>query len=124
MEKLKIGDSVYLMQNQRFGTGVIYSIQTVERLTNTRAVLSSGIQLINEPKNTRYEGDVVFFEQYGDRWNRWKYTTPEIIDAARIEDQKRKASSWFYSRKFTDEEKLLIYEFFVENGKLDANNNQ
>lgn len=114
MEKLKVGDKVCLVQNQRFGSGTNYYFAEVERLTKTMAVLSNGKKLINEPKIRAYNGGIVEFSEYGDSWTCWQITTNEILEAGKKERERIKISNWFSNRKFTDEEKTIIYNKFKE----------
>jgi len=64
MEKLKVGDKVYHERYHTYGDNVTYIVETVERLTNTQAILSNGVRLINAP----YEhNSVVMYSQYGEK---------------------------------------------------------
>jgi hypothetical protein len=114
MEQLKVGDKVCLVQNQRFGTGINFYFSEVERLTKTMAVLTNGKKLINEPKTRHYNKNIYDFYEYGDKWICWQRTTPEILEAYKKEQQRVKISNWLHNRKFTDEEKAIIYNTFKE----------
>jgi len=119
MEKLKVGDKVCLVKTPRFGSGTNYYFSEVERLTKTMAVLANGKKLINEP--IRHCNDnIPEFPEYGDSWTHWRITTPEILGAAKAEHQRAKIANWFYDRKFTDEEKAIIYNKFKELNILDG----
>jgi hypothetical protein len=120
MEQLKVGDKVCLVQNQRFGSGTNYYFSEVERLTKTIAVLANGKKLINEPKIRHYNGNIPEFPEYGDSWTCWKITTPEILEAGKAEHQRVKIANWLHNRKFTDEEKAIIYNKFKELNILDG----
>ena len=118
--KLKIGDKVCLVQKQRLSSGNNYYFSEVERLTKTMAVLSNGKKLINEPKK-RYNNDNIYeFYEYGDSWKYWELTTPEILEAYKLERERLVIANWFYNRKFTDDEKAIIYNKFKELNILDS----
>jgi hypothetical protein len=120
MEQLKVGDKVCLVQNHRFGTGTNYYFSEVERLTKTMAVLANGKKLINEPKIRHYNGNIPEFSEYGDSWTCWRITTPEILEDGKAEHQRVKIANWLHNRKFTDEEKAIIYNKFKELNILDG----
>lgn len=109
IEKLKVGDKLYIKQNIRYSSLVEYTFATVERLTTTQAILSNGTKLINEPVNNGYDNSVGF-SVYGDRWNKWHMETPEMVEEAKIYNDRRKKINWFNRQQFTDEYKILIYE--------------
>jgi hypothetical protein len=120
MEQLKVGDKVCLVKIQRIGVGTSYSFSEVERLTKKMAVLKNGTKLINEPKTKYSNNNIPKFSEYGDSWTFWQRTTPEILEACKKEQQRNKISNWFNNRKFTDEEKAIIYNTFKEPNILDG----
>lgn len=71
MEKLKIGDKIYIAETSRWSSRVNYTLDEVVRLTKTQAVLSKGRKIINEPTKDWYQKDC--FCEYGDRYKRWYY---------------------------------------------------
>lgn len=76
MEKLKKGDKVYHERYHTYGDNVTYIVETVERLTNTQAILSNGVRLINAP----YEhNSVVMYSQYGEKNNKWHISTDNLF---------------------------------------------
>jgi len=62
MEKLKKGDKVYHERYHHHGDNVTYIVETVELVTNTLAILSNGVRLINDPYMR--DGEVMY-SQYG-----------------------------------------------------------
>lgn len=114
MEKLKVGDEVYTTYSRRYSPEITgYELKKVVRLTKTRAVLESGIQIVNEPIK-RHNNSDVFFIQHGNRIH-WRLSTDEVRKESERLYRKRKISYWFLSKKFTDEEKELIYNQFKDN---------
>lgn len=107
MEKLKIGDKVCLVRNDRW-TGTSYYFDEVVRLTKTQAVLNSGKRLINTPT---IQYGIVKYPDYSDRWDKWQITTPEIIEVAQKLNHDRKIYNWFRDYKFSQSEKETIYNF-------------
>lgn len=115
MEKLKVGDKVYLKSYSKWGKDVHYKFGIVERLTKTQAVLDCGTRLINEPKADYYTKNVSYGE-YGDTWTKWKIQTPQILEAARIEGERQKVVTWFENKKFNEDEMKIVYEHFKSLG--------
>jgi len=104
MEKLKVGDKVVLIRSH---WGVSYTFSEVERLTNTTAVLKSGIRLKNEV--TR-----LGFKQIGETFCYWVSVTPEIIANYELQQHEQKISNWFSQQKFNTQQKEQIYNLFNE----------
>ena len=117
MENLKVGDKVYNVSKHRWSDITYYNLCEVVRLTKTQAVLDNGTKLINEV-TTDYNRDKVFSE-YGDKYNRWYFQTPEILEKAKKEKEKQFVRNWFGKRNFTDEEKNIVYLKFKELNILD-----
>ena len=107
MEKLKIGDKVYIAETSRWSSRVNYILDEVVRLTKTQAALSSGRKIINEPTTDWYKKDC--FLEYGERCNKWYLQTDEILVTVKAERERQDIEQWFVSKKFTDEEKKIIY---------------
>lgn len=118
MDSLKIGDKVYHKREAIFGNNVYYKFSTVERLTKTQAILSCGTKVVNNPILDSYT-KVIGFSQYGDRYNMWYMQTPEILEEAKIERERQKIVKWFNEHKFSENEKMIIYNIFKESGKLE-----
>jgi len=116
MEKLKVGDKIYVAETSKWSSRVNYIIDEVVRLTKTQAVLSKGTKIINEPTIDWYKK--YCFLQYGNRYNRWYHQTDEILDNIKIEKEKQLIENWFYNKKFTEEEKRIVYLKFKEIDKL------
>ena len=119
--ELHIGDKVCYKEFPRWGSiDGYYSLTsaTVERITNTLYVLSSGVKLRKGIRNVNYSGDnfIAGWNQQGDNWKTWQIETPEITQEAAMFDKKQKeyykVVNWFSSRKFTYEEKIKIFELF------------
>ncbi len=105
---LKVGGRVYSKRLQRYGTDIYYAFATVARVTKTQAVLSNGKKVMNEPK--QYWGDERYsFAEYGDKYKRWYIETPEAIENARVENRRQSVNQWFDTKKFTQEEKEIVY---------------
>ena len=107
MEKLKIGDKIYIAETSRWSSRVNYILDEVVRLTKTQAVLSKGRKIINEPTKDWYQKDC--FCEYGDRCKRWYLQTDEILVTIKAEIERQKIEQWFSDKKFTYEEKRIIY---------------
>jgi len=112
-QKLKIGDEVCIKIHQRFGNKFRYEFDTIERFTKTQIVLKSGIKLINE-ESKDYIGNLCF-SQYRDRYTKWYIATKEHHLEHEKEQNRQKISNWFDSKKFTDEEKLNVYNLLKGN---------
>jgi len=110
MEKLKVGDVVVRIQPYRLSNFTEYRIGTVERLTPTLAVLSNGDKLVNQ---LRSSGEQEFMVKGNPYSKRYQLLTPEIHEQAKIENKRIKAHNWFEIRKFTQEEKEMIYDHFL-----------
>ena len=112
MELLKVGDRLYNEKTSRWNNDVYYSFATVERLTQKQAILSNGVRLVNEPR-TDWHGEIGY-STYGDHWNKWYIETPDTLLKAKKEKERQKVSKWFSEKKFTDEEKIIVYNTFRE----------
>lgn len=114
--RLKVGDKVYRKQYQRFGDRVVsYNMTEVERLTKTQAILRDGTKLINEP-TTDYNKNVCFSE-YGERSNRYKRLTDEIIKEQAEWKNAVKAVNWFDAQKWTEEQKIQVFNSLTATGE-------
>lgn len=119
MELLKIGDKLYHKDHSPWTNNVTYKFETVERLTKTQAILSNGTKLINEPIKGHYD-EAFGYPTYGDRWDKWYFETEEILLEAEKEIEKQNVNYWFDKRKFTNEEKRIVYLKFKELDLLEA----
>jgi len=109
MEKLKIGDKLYIKVNRRLSNFVDYKFAEVVRLTKTQAILSNGTKLINEPTSNWHDEEKKFFSEYGDKYSKWTFQDEKIIDEANKERKKIKIHVWFRDKFFTELEKEQIY---------------
>ena len=109
-----MGDKLYFTSKQRWGMRINYRFETVERLTKTQAVLSDGTKLINEPTTDWGTDKKVCYSEYGNRYDKWYFQTEEILLEAKKEKERQSIESWFESRKFSDEEKKIVYLKFKE----------
>ena len=117
MELLKVGDKVY-KKIHRWDN--VYKFSIVERLTATQAILSCGTKLVNKPQ-LAYDRKTVEYPAYGDRWGaKWSIQTPEVLEEVRLERERKTIVMWFDSRKFTEDEKRIVYAKFKELGLLDS----
>jgi hypothetical protein len=117
MELLKVGDKVYSEKHLTYSRNVGYKFSTVERLTATQAILSCGTRLVNKPK-LGYDRKTVEYPTYGDLYTKWSISTPEILEEARLQRERQTIVRWFDSRKFTEDEKRIVYAKFKELGLL------
>jgi hypothetical protein len=108
MELLKIGDKLYFREYYRWTSSVAYKFATVERLTKTQAILSNGIKLINKPQKCRYDNSVGY-PVFGNMLSKWHIETEEILLEDKKEREIKFINSWFGNKKFTNEEKRIIY---------------
>lgn len=111
MAKLKVGDKVVNIRYGRFGDKATYKFSEVVRVTKTQAILANELRLVNEPK-TKFSSNEVEFSVYGGDYERWELLTPKIQQEFEQEQERRIIENWFCSKKFTDEEKKMIYEQF------------
>jgi hypothetical protein len=117
---LKVGDKVYQKDyprypNQNMVDWYNYKSATVQRLTKTQAILSNGVKLINEPENGigwKEQGYLAAYPIYGDRWNKYFIETPESLADGMIQKKRAKVQNWFVAQKFTEEQKIAIYNLF------------
>lgn len=119
MELLKIGDKVYNKKHQRWGDNFYYQFSTVERLTKTQAALSCGTKLVNKPE-LDYHSKTMGYPTYGDSWTKWHIQTPEILEEAKLEKKRQTIVRWFDNRKFSEEDKRIVYTKFKELNILDG----
>ncbi|WP_298488359.1 pyruvate kinase [uncultured Maribacter sp.] len=113
MEKLKIGDKVYNVKRDGFEDLARYTFSVVEKTTKTLAILKNGIRLKNDPKMS-YIMEDIGFSVYRDYATHWHVVSLKAIREAQIENEKIKAIDWFQDKKFTIEEKQIIYKQFSE----------
>lgn len=123
MEKLKVGDVVYLKEHSRWSNNINYAIATVERLTTTQAVISGGKKLVNEPIQDWYDKSIGYRE-YGNHYHytHWHILTDEIREEIKTEQERRKICNWFEKRKFSDQEKAIVYAKFKELNLIEETN--
>ena len=123
MNPLKVGDKVYSKEHSRWGKNVYYRLEEVERITKTQAILSNGTRLINTPE-VDYYSKKVCYPVYGDTWVKWSIQTPEILEEAKAEKERQSIISWFNDRKFSEEEKRIVYTTFKNLDILEAKNQE
>lgn len=114
MKKLKVDDKLYIQSTQRWGNRINYRFATVVRLTKTQAILSDGTKLINEPTSSFGTGKKVCYSEYGSRYDKWLFQTEDILLEAEKAKETIEIESWFDNRKFSDEEKRIVYLKFKE----------
>jgi hypothetical protein len=113
-ENLEIGDKLVNIENNRWTSFTKYTFASVERLTKTQAILSNGVRLKSE--KSMWDG-VVMFKVVGS-YGSYQFATPEIRIIAEKERKNIIAHNWISSKKFSNEEKLLVYEYFKSLNKL------
>jgi len=117
MELLKVGDKVYNEKHHTWSRRVSYKFSSVERLTATQAILSCGTRLVNKPQ-LGFDRKTVQYPTHGDLGTKWSIQTPEILEEARLEEERHTIAMWFGSRSFTEDEKRIVYTKFKELGLL------
>jgi hypothetical protein len=118
MEKLKVGDKIYIAETSRWSKRINYVLDEVVRLTKKQAVLSKGRKIINEP-TTEWNNKETCFSEYGDRYRKWFLQTEEVLIKVKAEKERQFIEQWFSNKKFTDEEQKLVYVKFKELNLLD-----
>jgi hypothetical protein len=113
MEKLKVGDKIYIAEMLVWSNRINYVFDEVVRLTKTQAVLSKGRKIINEP-TTEWNGKETCFLEYGHRHRKWFLINEEVLEKVKEERERQFIEKWFSSKKFTDKEKRLVYFTFKE----------
>lgn len=113
MEKLKVGDKIYIAETSIWSKRINYILDEVVRLTKTQAVLSKGRKIINEP-TTEWDNKETCFPEYGDRYRKWFLQTEEVLIKVKSERERQFIEQWFSNKKFTDEEQKLVYVKFKE----------
>jgi hypothetical protein len=111
MRKLEIGDKVYNAKQNGFSDFIRYSFSEVTELTKTLAVLKNGVKLFNEPRIS-YITEDVGYSVSRQKGLHWHLVSLEAIRKAQIENEKIIASDWFDDKKFSLEEKKIIYKQF------------
>jgi|688.fasta_scaffold02274_11 hypothetical protein len=109
---LKVGDKLYSKHNHRWSDEITYKFSTVERLTKTQAILSNGVRLINASKRDWF-GDFGY-QAYGGSFVEWYLETPEILEKHEKNKERQMINSWFDKRKFSHEDKRIVYLKFKE----------
>jgi hypothetical protein len=114
MDKLKIGDKVYNIENRRFEElNTYYKIETVVKLTPTQAVLSNGVRLINEGFFNGKVDNGIKFNIFGKR-GYWILVNEENIPMLNKNIKEQTAYHWFQTHKFTIADMLKIYNTLNE----------
>ena len=112
MITLKVGDKVVLEKKARFGRNISYDFAEVVRVTKTQAILSNDTRLrISSRRNWSHQE---VFDEIGSHYDPWELSTPEIVEKAKIEQNRRKVEKWFSNHNFTDQQKAVIYEMFKD----------
>jgi hypothetical protein len=116
MKKLEVGDKLYFKHIDSYRLeGYSYSFYTVTKVTAKQAVLQCGAaeyRCHNMPnKAGEYKliggGDILL-------------ATDEVLKDHERLVRKKACLTWFnYGKQFTDEEKVLVYEYFESLGKLE-----
>ena len=111
MRQLDVGDKLYNVKQDGFGDFARYSFSEVVKLTKTLAVLKNGVRLYNQPRPSYIIEDVGYCVSRK-RGTHWHLVSLKAIRNAQVENQKIAAYDWFESKKFTLQEKQLIYKEF------------
>jgi len=115
--KLEVGDKVAIVDYVGFSRRKRYRFATVERVTNTLAILSNGDRLERESRG----GLTITGEQEEDEWkvkgassyfDCYKKETPEIRAEANKEKALSDADAWFNSDTLTREDKLILKQLW------------
>ena len=119
MEKLKVGDRVYMVAASYCLTRRTYIFSEVERVTNITAVLKNGDKLLNEPKRLTLNGktEYTFHQMPHNTYASWKLVTQEVLDKYNAYLKQEAIDMWFSSYKFSDKQKETIYDMFKDEQK-------
>ena len=115
---LEVGDRLYNKEYLRWTGKVTYTFATVERLTETQAILSNGTRLINKPTKGYY--DVEYGYCAIGKISKWYIVKEDVLLEAEKEKERQAIDSWFARRVFSREEKRIIYFKFKELDLLDV----
>ena len=112
MEKLKVGDTVYCVNESYDSKNKYYRIEKVERITNTLAILSYGTKL----KNIKIK-DFLAKECYRqiplDTYKKWYILTDEVCEEIKKETERQRINNWvryLKNKSLSDQENKIIYE--------------
>lgn len=119
MEDLKVGDKLYNVSQNGFGDFFRYSFSEVVRLTKTLAVLDNGERLRNKPVKSMINGEIGF-ALANNRWLYWHIVSGEILQLAQEENERIAINDWFKDRQFNMADKIMIYQYFKNQGRLEA----
>lgn len=114
MEKLKVGDEVFMFKYNR------YTFTKVARVTNTLAILENGTRLKNTPLQNHWGEKEIYFDEYASGYYTDKYeiTTEAIKEKAKKHAEDQKKCLWFFKQKFSDEQKVLIYDLLYKDENI------
>jgi hypothetical protein len=110
---LQVGDKVYQDLSNRHNEGV-YRFYEVVKVTPKFAILNDGKKVIREGVSKNGKPDV--FRVYGDRSVLFELVTDDVLTKYAKYQELEKAYYWFFNRKFSKDEKLMIYNYFKELG--------
>lgn len=114
---LEVGDRLYNRGYSRWTGKVTYTFATVERITETQAILSNGARLTNEPKKFYLDAEYGYLAI--GNLSKWYIVKEDVLLEAEKEKERQAIDSWFAKRSFSSEEKRIIYFKFKELGLLD-----
>ena len=116
MRQLEVGDKLVHIYNGRNGF-LYYNFSEVERFTKTQIILKDGTKLRINPERD-WRGALVYKETGRYSFGTWELVTPKILREYEEEMEHQKMLNWFDKKKFSIEEKKLIYKHFEEQNLL------
>lgn len=116
MRQLEVGDKMVHIYNGRNGF-LYYRFEEIERFTKTQIVLKNDIRLKINPENN-WRGEMVYKEVAPYSYDTWELVTPKILREYEEEMEHQTMLNWFDKKKFSNEEKKLIYKYFEEKNLL------
>lgn len=117
---LEVGDMLYAKSSKRLGEGYDYSFYKVAKITPKRAFVenvgnSHSTYWVEKEPDTQGTYKVI-----GDRWAVLRLSNDNVVAEYNAQMAEEKMLYWFkYKKKFTKEEKILIYKHFEALGKLE-----
>jgi hypothetical protein len=108
--KLEVGDKLVVIKTY-YDETKSFTHTVVERVTKTQAITSSGVKLRIEGDKRYFGSDIVMWEEISFSYCNpfWQIETAETEKEEQIEISRRSVNTWFSEKKFTDEEKEIIY---------------
>ncbi|MBC8769915.1 hypothetical protein H4O18_18095 [Arenibacter sp. BSSL-BM3] len=81
--------------------------------------MDNGERLRNKPVRSLINGDIGF-ALGSNRWVYWHIVSGEIEQLAHEENEKIVINDWFKDRNFNMGDKIMIYQYFKDHGRLEG----